>query len=207
VDHARANAAAVRRQSAANRQRRASEAAAAAAGARASSALDGVRSSGYASPAYCPRCGSASRCCCVNSAATLCGSQDPACGVRAYTLKCLLWKRVSRDKASALGHRPTPAHAARCCPRRRPGSALGDAAAEAAGDAGCRQDDNSSSTCDPGDGGAIAWTKKPEYGRVPAYLLDIKLQLAQQRAAEQARAGQRGRDRAWSVVQPGKQQA
>ncbi len=63
VDHARANAAAVRRQSAANCQRRASEAAAAAAGARASSALDGVRSSGYASPAYCPRCRSTSHHC------------------------------------------------------------------------------------------------------------------------------------------------
>jgi hypothetical protein len=89
------------------------------------------------------------------------------------------------------------AHAACCGARRRPGSALGDAAAEAVGDVGCGPEDSSASACGAGGGGpcggAAAWTKKPEYGRVPAYLLDIKLELAQQRAAEQARAVQSGR--------------
>ena len=59
MDHARANAAAVRRQSSENRQRKADEEAAAAAAeaaARAATAVPGVRSSGYASPAYHPGC-------------------------------------------------------------------------------------------------------------------------------------------------------
>ena len=59
MDHARANAVAVRRQSAENRQRKGDEgaaAAAAAAAARAATALPGVRSSGYSSPAYHPGC-------------------------------------------------------------------------------------------------------------------------------------------------------
>lgn len=53
VDHAQANATAIRRQSAANRGRKAAEAAAGAAPC-ARSAPVGVRSSGYASPAYSP---------------------------------------------------------------------------------------------------------------------------------------------------------
>ena len=64
VDHARANAAAVRRQSAENRQRKADEEAAAVAAeaaARAATAVPGVRSSGYASPTYHPGC---ERACC-----------------------------------------------------------------------------------------------------------------------------------------------
>lgn len=55
VDHARANAAAIRRQSAANRERKAAGAAVMVAP-RARSAPVGVRSSGYASPAYSPGC-------------------------------------------------------------------------------------------------------------------------------------------------------
>ena len=83
-----------------------------------------------------------------------------------------------------------------CCTsrvRRRPASETGEAEKENAGGAGCALDADAASVGGPASGGQrggeAPWTKKPEYGRVPAYLLDIKLQLAQQRAAEQARTG------------------
>ncbi|KAK9822379.1 hypothetical protein WJX81_005307 [Elliptochloris bilobata] len=127
VDHARANAAAVRRQSAENRQRKVDEAVAASvAASRVATAPPDVRSSGYASTAYHPG---------------------------------------------------------------RPGSAsTADAAKENAGGDNCnphgeRSDKGSKS----GEPSGSEWVKKREYGRVPAYLLDIKLRLAQQHAAKQAK--------------------
>ena len=78
-----------------------------------------------------------------------------------------------------------------CTDGRRPGSACAADAKENSG-AGNR----SPSPCSPGterlctrgaEQGGGRWTKRRDFGRVPAYLLAIKLRLAQQQAAQQAR--------------------